>query len=183
MKKSSLILNIFKGLQDLHSKHDNDFAGLEADFKAFVVKAVAVNYTDSTLSKQHDLYQANDEIEEVICSIMRDAEDASEVYANFKICEKTVSKLRGLLEEVATETEFHSLEKTMRSKIFNTLGTLTEPFEIIVEHNEYSDMSELTGELFGIYESYEEQKEKGFEDTGSHRTLSDLREVLEKIMF
>lgn len=183
MKKSSLILNIFRGLQDLQSKHDSDFASLDAEFKTFVAKAVAVSYDDSAISKQHDLYQANDEIEEVLSNLMRDAEDASEVYANFKICEKAVSKLRGLLEEVATETEFHSLEKSVRSKIFNTLGTLTDPFELIVEHNEYSDMSDLTGDLFGIYESFEEQKEKGFEDTGSHRTLTDLREVLEKIMF
>jgi hypothetical protein len=181
MKKSSLILNIFKGLQDLQAKHDDDFAGLEKDFKSFVLKAVAVSYDGSVLSKQHDLYQANDEIEEVLSNLMRNAENASEVYANFEIYEKAVSKLRGLLEEVATETEFYSLEKSMRSKIFNTLDTLTDALEIMVEHKEYSDMSDLQSDLFSIYESFEYQKERGFEDTGSHNTLNDLREILEKI--
>ena len=58
LKHSYLILNIFKGLQDLQAKHDTDFASLDADFKAVVLKAVSLDYSDCALSKQNDIASA-----------------------------------------------------------------------------------------------------------------------------
>ncbi len=180
MKNSSLILNIFKGLQDLQAKHDTDFASLDADFKAVVLKAVSMEYTGSALSKQNDIASAIDDIEEITNTLISNAQNDAETYQHLKSSKQKINKINSLLSET-TETEFYSLEKSLRSKIYNAVGSLIESLEQLVEHRDYEDFGNQSLDLNSIYESFEEQKEKNFEDTGSHKTLSDLKELLDQI--
>ena len=180
MKNSSLILNIFKGLKDLQAKHDTDFASLDADFKTFVAKAVAMDYADSALSKQNDIANAIDDIEEITNTLLSNAQDDAEIYQHLKSSKQKLNKINALLGET-TDSEFYSLDKSLRSKIYNAVGSLIESFEQLVEHKDYEDFGNQSLDLNSIYESFEEQKEKNFEDTGNHKTLSDLKEILDQI--
>jgi len=181
LKNSSLILNIFKGLQDLQAKHDTDFASLDADFKAVVLKAVSLDYSDCALSKQNDIASAIDDIEETVNSLLSNAQNDAEIYQHLKSSKKAISKINSLLSET-TGSEFYSLEKSLRSKIYNAVGNLIESLEQLVDHRDYEDYSNHSLDLNGIYESFEIQKDKSFEDTGDHKTLSDLKEILDQII-
>ncbi len=180
LKNSSLILNIFKGLKDLQAKHDTDFASIDSALKGLVLKAVSMDYSDCALSKQNDIASAIDDIEEVMSTLLSNAQDDAEIYQHLKNSKQKLNKINALLGET-TDSEFYSLEKSLRSKIYNALGSLIESFEQLVEHRDYEDFGNHSLDLNSIYESFEEQKEKSFEDTGSHKTLSDLRDILVEI--
>ncbi len=177
MKNTSLILNIFRGLKALQEKHDDDFESLEKDFTTFMKKAVEQEYSDNTLSKQHDLYQANDEIEEVLSNLMRDAENGSEAYQYLKGTKSKITKLNTLLSEVAPQ-EFHTLEKTLQTKVLNAVDSLIKSFEQLVEHRSYEDLSNLPLDLNDIYDSFENQKNTL---EAGNKTISDLKEILDQI--
>jgi len=177
MKSSSLILNILRGLKSLQEKHDDDFENLEEDFRSFVKKAVTQEYQDNALSKQHDIYQANEEIEEVLSNLMREAENGSEAYQHLKATKSKIAKLNALLSEVAPQ-EFHSLEKPSQTKILNAIDNLIKSFEQLVEHRSYEELSNLSLSLNDVYESFENQKNTS---EAGDKAISDLKEILDQI--
>ena len=166
MKTTSLILNILKGLKDQLAEHSSldtaeAFEAIEAGFKSHVEKALAKEYaTGNAYSKLKDIYDAQAEISEAS-----------------KLVKKEITKLNTLLGST-TEVKFYSLEKSLRTKIYNAVEALDEALDTF---NSDSLVDQIYA-LQDIKESFETQKEKDFEpDEEELKTLDDLRNVLNAI--
>lgn len=184
MKTTSLILNILKGLKDQladnsHLDTDEAFEVIEAGFKAHVEKALAKEYiTGNAYSKLKDIYEAQAEIDEAISDLYTRSEEGSEKYEATKAVKKEIVKLNTLLGST-TEVKFYSLEKSLRTKIYNAVEALGEALDNL---NSDAVVDQIYA-LQDIKESFETQKEKDFEPSEEEelKTLDDLRNVIKAI--
>jgi len=183
MKTTSLILNILKGLKDQLAEHSSldtaeAFAEIEAGFKSHVEKAIAKEYaTGNAYSKLKDIYDAQAEIDEAISDLYTRSEEGSEKFEATKAVKKELVKLNSLLGST-TEVKFYSLEKSLRTKIYNAVEALGEALDNL-------NMDSLVDQLYalqGIKDCFETQNEKDFEPEEEElKTLEDLRKVLNAI--
>jgi hypothetical protein len=183
MKTTSLILNILKGLKDQLAEHSSldtaeAFEAIEAGFKSHVEKALAKEYaTGNAYSKLKDIYDAQAEIDEAISDLYTRSEEGSEKSEASKLVKKEITKLNTLLGST-TEVKFYSLEKSLRTKIYNAVEALDEALDTF---NSDSLVDQIYA-LQDIKESFETQKEKDFEpDEEELKTLDDLRNVINAI--
>lgn len=181
MKTSSLFLSIMNAIK---TSQDNDmtFSDMEDHLLKTLKKAVEKSFTDSSMSKQNDIYLSSSEIEDVLSNLLRQAEETSEKFQMLKNVKKGLSSLNKLVSEI-TEKEFYKLEKSLRNKIFNKMEELIDEDEFctIVDEAEYNVYSTQYSNFCDIKDSYEEQKEQDFNTESSHYTIEDLKTVLQEL--